>query len=162
MINTSACIGEEFAITSFRTQIGIVSCTNGGLISVMREGKQHQQSLSSYWKPEERQACSHPFLQLLPCFSLTRNRRLSKSLKAFAMLTMSFHISESPSYFTVFSAFQWLCSVIHWIRTKMLGCYLQLTLATNPSPEMHELLGNGEEKRRLFPTFHLQQATHLR
>lgn len=98
------------------------------------------------------------------CFSMTRNQGLSL---VFTGIWCVYHVTLSfwkTLFFNwyFFSAFQWRCSVIQWMQTKMLGCYLQLTLVTNPSPEMQELLGSGEEKRRLFPTSHLQQETHLR
>lgn len=141
-----------------------------GLISVKTEGKQHQKSQAFYWTLGQ-EAKTSWVSYLSPAskpvevlrFSLTWNQRLSLvSLSICHVHHVLSHFWKFQSFNWFFLAFQWLCSVIQWMPTKMLGCYLQLISLRNPSPEMHELLGNGEERRRLFPTFHLQQARRSR
>ena len=111
-----------------------------------REGKQNQKSLASYWKLEEKQrmSCSQPFLQLLSlCTVPVGVLHFSVKINSICHVPHVLLHFWKPQSFNCFLAFQWLCSVIQWMQTKMSGCYLQLTLVTNPSPETHELLGSG-------------------
>lgn len=152
-INSSTFTSEAFSITSFRTQIGIV--IHKYLFHFNHKRGKAKSEFTSLLLETGRETKNVLFSALSaaskPVHSPCRSPTFWYENKSTAVSSPYKHLHVphvllqfwNPQSFNCFLAFQWLCSVIQWMQTKMSGCYLQLTLVTNPSPETHELLGSG-------------------